>query len=313
MSDEDALHRLITKFMLSTCCSTINENRAFLRKSIDDFLNAFANCLLGDGETIISGSTAELYVRPILLCYGDIDIMHSFKCELATPYGKLPHVELWDCHQDTVTVYEIIDSHKPGYVYLQQSYVVKKDENGRYVVQTLRNNIMRTSLLCSSSNIIQRLFGKDSIQRWGNEEICNNLSAQVLHYLITDVDSKGPAESIRYRNFNNFRCNYDYVLSVFCPVWPPQAGDWPIRNRHHGWPDQPTINMVVSSACHVVGAVHPSCRDDQKESKYQWRLSFSRAEVTLLNSWTRVQQIVYHILRLALKREVLSKINWKGT
>ena len=41
--------------------------------------------------------------------------------------------------------------------------------------------------------------------------------------------------------------------------------------------------------------------------EHQWRLSFSRAEVTLLNSWTPVQQIVYHMLRFAVKREVFAK------
>jgi len=33
----------------------------------------------------------------------------------------------------------------------------------------------------------------------------------------------------------------------------------------------------------------------------QWRLSFSRAEIVLLNSWTPVQQIVYHLLRRYMK------------
>ena len=80
--------------------------------------------ILGDGEALFrSGSFAELYIRPILHCYGDIDIMHSHMTELAIPLGTLPHTETWYCHQDTVTVYEIIDSHKPGYVYLQQSYI----------------------------------------------------------------------------------------------------------------------------------------------------------------------------------------------
>jgi len=58
----------------------------------------------------------------------------------------------------------------------------------------------------------------------------------------------------------------------------------------------------------VVGAVHPSSRQDEWMNTYQWRLSFSRAEVTLLNSWTPIQQIVYHMLRFVLKREVLSEI-----
>jgi len=37
----------------------------------------------------------------------------------------------------------------------------------------------------------------------------------------------------------------------------------------------------------------------------QWRLSFSRAEIVLLNSWMTVQQIVYHMLRVFVKTELL--------
>ena len=40
-------------------------------------------------------------------------------------------------------------------------------------------------------------------------------------------------------------------------------------------------------------------------SKCQWRLSFPRAEIVLLNSWMPVQQIVYHMLRVFVKTELL--------
>jgi len=172
---------------------------------------------------------------------------------------------------------------------------------------------MPASLLCNSSNIFQQIFQNDRLQKDINinEEICKNRFVQTINLLNPTIDTHGPAKSVRYRHFTNYYLNFDYVMCVFCPIWPPQAADWPVRNRHHGWPDQPTINLVVSGACHVVGAVHPRCRDDQRESRYQWRLSFSRAEVTLLNSWTPVQQIVYHMLRISLKREVFSKINCK--
>jgi len=40
-------------------------------------------------------------------------------------------------------------------------------------------------------------------------------------------------------------------------------------------------------------------------SKQQWRLSFSRAEVVLLNSWTPTQQIIYHMLRHFMTTERL--------
>ena len=58
----------------------------------------------------------------------------------------------------------------------------------------------------------------------------------------------------------------------------------------------------------MVGAVHPICKGKKGlEDGCQWRLSFSRAEVTLLNSWTPVQQIVYHMLRFVMKQKVFSK------
>jgi hypothetical protein len=47
---------------------------------------------------------------------------------------------------------------------------------------------------------------------------------------------------------------------------------------------------------------------------HQWRLSFSRAETVLLNSWTPKQQIVYHILRFVLHESGLTAMRdeqWK--
>ena len=41
--------------------------------------------------------------------------------------------------------------------------------------------------------------------------------------------------------------------------------------------------------------------------EYQCRLSFSRAEIVLLNSWIPEQQIVYHLLRVFMKSEQLTQ------
>jgi len=41
--------------------------------------------------------------------------------------------------------------------------------------------------------------------------------------------------------------------------------------------------------------------------KRQWRLSFSRAEIVLINSWMPVQQITYHLLRTYVKTERLTE------
>src|SRR6218665_3765735 len=81
----------------------------------------------------------------------------------------------------------------------------------------------------------------------------------------------------------------DFVLSMWCPQWPKVAKEWPKRRRRYGWPTTAIIHEVVQNGCHVVNATHPSCKNNTK----QWRLLFSVAEVILLQSWTKVQQIVY--------------------
>jgi len=83
-------------------------------------------------------------------------------------------------------------------------------------------------------------------------------------------------------------------------VWPPQAADWPKRQKR-GWPDSATIDRVVGKGCDLVGVAHRQCRKDEWMGKHQWRLSFSRAEVVLLNSWIPEQQIIYHMLRVFVK------------
>ena len=48
---------------------------------------------------------------------------------------------------------------------------------------------------------------------------------------------------------------------------------------------------------------HRQCRQDEFMREQQWRLSFSRAEIVLINSWIPVQQIVYHMLRVFVKSD----------
>jgi len=93
------------------------------------------------------------------------------------------------------------------------------------------------------------------------------------------------------------------VLCLRCLWWPSQAADWPTRHRNYGWPDSANLDRVVSNGCDVVGVAHRQCRQHKWMGKGQWRLSFSRAEIVLINSWMPVQQIVYHMLRYFMKTE----------
>ena len=46
--------------------------------------------------------------------------------------------------------------------------------------------------------------------------------------------------------------------------------------------------------------------NEMNGSASQWRLSFSRAEIVLLNSWISLQQFAYHMLRVFVKLERLT-------
>ena len=106
-------------------------------------------------------------------------------------------------------------------------------------------------------------------------------------------------------NSNTCQLSEDLVLCVRCLSWPPQATDWPTRHRNYGWPDSATLGRVVSNGCDVVQVAHRQCRQDEWMNRYQYRLSLSRAEILLINSWIPVQQIAYHMFRHFVKTERL--------
>src|SRR6218665_2924303 len=59
----------------------------------------------------------------------------------------------------------------------------------------------------------------------------------------------------------------------------------------------------MQNGCKVVKVNHRCCRDHQRQLK--WRFSFSLVEIILLQSWTPIQQIAYHLLRFFAKRELI--------
>jgi len=113
---------IVTKFMLESCrlrpplrqdaafcalqCSAIIANK----HPVDD--------READMIPLSTGSAAEFYIRPMLSCVGDMDIMISFNVSLAIPAGHPPPTQLPAEFHSRVKVFEIIDSQFPGYVYI---------------------------------------------------------------------------------------------------------------------------------------------------------------------------------------------------
>jgi len=273
MSRERILDEIITTFLLNTC-----RLRPLISKhAIEAVMNcvqAATDHLLNDEEAhiipLITGSVAEFYIEPMLPHIGDIDVMCYFSSLLAIPRGHPPPTQLPAEFSEYVKVHEIIDSHFPGYVYLQLRYLLT---------------------YCTDDD------------KYNYAEHARCLS----HWLSIEgksIPRHGPAIFTDHSRTSHL--NADIVLCARCLSWPPQAADWPTRHRDHGWPDSATVDRVVRNGCDVVQVAHRQCRQDEWMSNNQWRLSFSRAEIVLINSWMPVQQIVYHMLRVFLKTERLT-------
>ena len=264
MADVDDRDKIVTEFLLNTCrlCQRLNYNSVL----------ALVHCaclatqrVTSDNENyitpMITGSVAEFYIEPMLSCVGDVDIMFHSSDELAIPAGTAPPTQLPDEFLTRVEVFEIVDTEFPGYVYLVLSYILTECiDDGRY------------NAACCQRRYLTHSTGGRS----------------------------GPANVTELPNFSsNFaelriagtHYSEDKVYCMRCLSWPPQADVWRTRHRHYDMPDSATVDRVVSNGCDVVYAAHRRCRQDTR----MHRLSFSRAEIVLLNSWIPLQQIVYHI------------------
>jgi len=268
--------KIVTAFLLNTCR---------LRRSKRD-IDALVCCvdvakrdLMNDEEAetipLITGSVAEFYIEPMLPYVGDIDMMFHVSTELAIPRGHPPPTQLPAEFHNRVKVFEIIDSHLPGYVYLElRCLLTECSDDGNYNAEE---------------------YDRDCI-------MCTRYLVNQLYY--TTLDVHGPAAYFPARDTRFLSA--DYVPCVRCLSWPPQAAAWPTRYRNYGWPDSATLDRVVSNGCDVVPVAHRQCRQHVLIGVFQQRLSFSRAEIVLMNSWMPVQQIVYHMLRYFIKTERLT-------
>ncbi|XP_021370174.1 uncharacterized protein LOC110461159 [Mizuhopecten yessoensis] len=88
------------------------------------------------------------------------------------------------------------------------------------------------------------------------------------------------------------------VLCFPCKTWPNEANEWITRTRLYGWPHQGLINTIVHNGCHLV-PVGDKCSGN---TLLQWRISFAKAEISLVHSFSHIQLKVYCLLKLFLKQ-----------
>jgi len=287
--DDDDESEIVTKFLLDTCllrqpnmhhahaafwCSGTGTIAVSRRLPADDVLVCTGVDDKVNRIPLITGSSAEFYIQPMLSCVGDVDIMFHRSDYIAIPEGYPPPTELPAEFDSRVEVYEIIDSEYPGYVYLLLSYSLTEDnDSGKY-------------------NAVQH-------------DHCPYISCYTRYR--AGLERHGPAVT---NHDEKNAMSLDSVPCIRCLLWPSQAADWPTRHRHYDWPDAAIVDRVFSNGCDVVHVAHRQCAQDEWTGKLQCRLSFSRAEIVLLNSWMPVQQIVYHMLRFFVKTKQITYVTY---
>ena len=236
---------------------------------------------LFDWIPLLTGSVAELYIQPMLPCVSDYDAMFYRSDQLAIPEGYLPPTLLPAEFGNVVYVHEIVESEFPSYVYLMRSYILVESDSGEYMAVKLLRELYMTYKTVPDIAGIEAHGPAWTIHR--SYDVALSVGQFIRYFYTTDV-----------------------VPCIRCLSWPSQAADWPREQRHCGWPYSATVDLVKSIGCDLVCVAHPRCREDAWESSIQHRLSFSRAEIVLINSWMPEQQIVYHMLRIFVKIEQLT-------
>ena len=115
---------------------------------------------------------------------------------------------------------------------------------------------------------------------------------------------QGPALTTQtpYKEFKeNIYQDGDFVYPVFCcPVWPNAAKDWPKRDRTSNWPNKEIVEKIISEGCNIVPVFHTN----SKEPELEWRMSFSRAELTLMHNISCSQRQCYLLLKTLHSQEL---------
>jgi len=291
MTDEQFLDDNVTRFCLNTCQLPLRPRIGLnaVHAAIwcaENAIKRLSNDQEVQASPLITGSVAEFDIEPMLPHVGDVDIMYYFNSTLAMPQGHQTPTQLPDEFQNYVRVYNIIDSQLPGYVYLKLHCFL----------------INWTSII---GPFFTRKHKKDPSYKATYYEARDCYLS--IHNPSADhqLERHGPAYLRSWQNAELL--SIDEVYCVRCLSWPPQAAEWPTRRRNYGWPDSATVDRVVSNGCDLVQVAHRQCREDEWMNKYQWRLSFSRAEIVQINNWLPVQQIAYHILRVFMKSEQLTE------
>src|SRR6218665_459559 len=279
----DKLNRELASAFINSTCQMIPRPSLVYTDHMHNLLSS--NLQVPTDYIILCGSQAEFYIRPLITCVDDEDFLVAKADEIvfSGEFPVLPRdfngmVEKIECYK--------IESYDRYGGFVRLRFWGEMNYNWKIARYEFKYTAETNS------------YGILDLNRLANEYYPMTLNSVTILKSIS-----GPAVKQTRDKHINFPSGVDIVRSIWCPQWPKEAQGWLNRPRLSGWPTIDIVSKVLQTGCHVVCVQHRSCRDD----KLQWRFSFSLAEVILLQSWTQIQQIVYHLLRFFAKRELIQQ------
>ena len=106
---------------------------------------------------------------------------------------------------------------------------------------------------------------------------------------------------MNYSNGRSYIMDRDFVFALKCKSWPHQAKEWLTRHRQSNWPSEKQIKSIESSGCFVVPV---ASHRNTKLQDYEWRLSFSAAELKLIKSLPENVKFGYAVVKAIVKYDL---------
>ena len=126
--------------------------------------------------------------------------------------------------------------------------------------------------------------------------------------VMSDVGHRNGPSFTNYSNGRTYIMNRDFVFALKCKSWPHQAKEWLTRHRESNWPSEKQIKSIGSSGCFVVPA---ASHCNTKLQDYEWRLSFSAAELKLIKNLPENVKFGYAVVKAIVKYK-LKKLQLTG-
>ena len=127
------------------------------------------------------------------------------------------------------------------------------------------------------------------------------LSAYVIKSRVGHITGPSFAGSSQCSSLHAER---DFVFALKCRSWPHQAKEWLTRQRQSQWPSEKQVKEIETLGCLIVPV---ASHQNMLLRDYEWRLSFSGAELKLIETFTENIKLGYAILKTLIKYAMKQK------